>query len=550
MTDFLIPGGVALTIFGARFLRKGLDRLFGNRMLDRLASAGENPLQAMIAGGIAGLMVPSSTGLSLASLHLAGARNIKIRRILLILLSAHVGTTLTVQLLAFNLQGLAGLLLFVGLVMFQFLRREFLRGIGQCLLSFGFIFLAMRMIGEGARAASGLPEVWQILGILQGHPLLIAVLAMILAVMLQSSTATLGLLLAWTASGVAEGGFILPWVIGANLGISITTLLIGWGSAEGRRIGFGALSVKLALAAPALLIPTLAAALLEATPGDLARRAAILHTAFNAAAVLVALGLGPWIERWTFFLVPRSAEAGGIREDALLDEALLDTPALALSRASRQTLRLADHVRQMFESFWVAYQRRDTALALKLQSEDDTVDRMNLQISDYLSRIANERNPDESRWQISLLSFCNELESVGDIIDKNLCDLLLKMQAAGVGFAPEDRRSLDEAYAAVLHRFEGVCGLLTSRNRQDARALIVGKDVLNEWFRGIQQSHYARMSSSACPDANASAFYLDLLTALRRANSHLTAIAHSLGAGDRRSRKAPARAADGARKAG
>jgi phosphate:Na+ symporter len=540
MTDFLIVGGVALTIFGARFLRKGLDRLFGNRMLERLASSGEKPLQAVAGGVMAGLMVPSSTGLSLASLHLASAHKIKIRQILLILLSAHVGTTLTVQLLAFNLQGLAGLFLFVGLVMFQFLKREFLRGIGQCLLSLGFIFLAMRMIGEGARATAGHPEVWQILGILNGHPLLIAVLAMILAVLLQSSTATLGLLLAWMASGVAEGAFVLPWVIGANIGISITTLMIGWGSADGRRIGFGALSVKLALALPLLFLPALASILFEATPGDLARRAAMLHTAFNAAAVLMALAMGSWIERWTFFLVPASADTDNHREDALLDEALLETPALALSRASRQTLRLADHVRQMFESFWVAYQRRDASLAIKLQSEDDTVDRMNLHISDYLSRISSDRKPDEARWQITLLSFCNELESVGDIIDKNLCDLLLKMKAGGVCFAPEDSSSLGEAYAVVLHRFEGVCGLLASRNRQDARALIVGKDALNEWFREIQQSHYARMSCSTCPDANASAFYLDLLTALRRANSHLTAIAHSLaGAGERKSRKAP-----------
>lgn len=542
MTDFLILGGVALTIFGARFLRKGLDRLFGSRMLERLASAGEKPLQAVLGGAMAGLMVPSSTGLSLASLHLAGAHNIKIRRILIILLSAHVGTTLTVQLLAFNLQGLSGIFLFVGLVMFQFLKREFLRGIGQCLLSLGFIFLAMRLIGEGARAASGVPEVGLILGVLGGHPVLIAVLAMLLAVVLQSSTATLGLLLAWTASGVAEGGFILPWVIGANLGISITTLMIGWGSADGRRIGFGALSIKLALALPVLMIPAVGAALFEATPGDLARRTAMLHTAFNAAAVLVALGFGPWIEKWTWFLVPQSAETGHNREDALLDEALLDTPALALSRATRQTLRLADHVRQMFESFWGAYQRRDVALATTLQSEDDTVDRMNLQISDYLTRIASERKPDESRWQISLLSFCNELESIGDIIEKNLCDLLLKMKAGGVAFAPEDSRSLEEAYTAVLHRFEAVCGLLTSRSRQDARAMIAGKDAINEWFRGIQQNHYARMSSSRCPDANASAFFLDLLTAFRRANSHLTVIAHTLaGASERRQRKSPAK---------
>ena len=124
MGDFLIIGGIALTIFGARFLRKGMDRLFGNRMMRWFASAAEKPHHAILGGLAAGVMVPSSTGLSLAALHLTENRQISVRRIILILLAAHAGTTLTVQLLAFNLQGLAGLFLFVGLLMFQFLREE------------------------------------------------------------------------------------------------------------------------------------------------------------------------------------------------------------------------------------------------------------------------------------------------------------------------------------------------------------------------------------------------------------------------------------------
>ena len=537
MSDFQIIGGIALTVFGARFLRKGMDRLFGNRMMQWFESAAEKPHHAILGGLVAGVMVPSSTGLSLAALHLTESGRISVRRIILILLAAHAGTTVTVQLLAFNLQGLAGLFLFIGLLMFQFLRREALRGIGQCLLSVGFIFLAMRLIGDGARQAIQQPEVTGLIAILSGHPIIISLLAAALAVLLQSSTATISLILAYAASGVSQPGLLLPWVAGVNVGICITALAAGWGSDDGRRIGFGALTVKASIAIFLLALPAASVWIFGVMPGSLARRVAMVHSLFNVVAILLMLPFGFWVEKWACFLVPsRSLGASALREN-LLDEALLDSPSLALSRASRQALRMADEVREMFERFWDAYQKRDAGLARLTQMEDDAVDRMNLQIADYLSKICDGKTPEEMRRQILLLSFCNELESIGDIIEKHLCDLLVKMLQDNIGFARDDRAYLEEAYRVVLLRFESVCGLLSSGSRQEARALLARREELAKWFQELQMGHHTRMSTSATPKPLASSFYLDLLNALRRINSHLTSIARNFSGTERAHRK-------------
>lgn len=538
MSDFQIIGGIALTIFGARFLRKGMDRLFGNRMMLWLAKAAEKSHRAILGGVAAGIMVPSSTGLSLAALHLTESKEIPLRRIMLILLAAHAGTTMTVQLLAFNLQGLAGLFLFIGLLMFQFLHREFLRGIGQCLLSIGFIFLAMRLIGEGARQAIQYPEVTELITILSGHPVVISLLAAILVVLLQSSTATISLLLAYAASGVSQPALMLPWVTGVNVGVCITALAAGWGSEDGRRIGFGALTVKGILAILLFSIPPACLWLFAEMPGDsVARRVANAHTFFNIAAVLLMLPLGFWIEKWTFFIVPPEDTTISSQRENLLDEGLLDSPSLALSRASRQALRMADSVREMFERYWSAYRQRDATHAKVIQLEDDMIDRMNLQIADYLSRICDGKTPDEMSRQILLLSFCNELESIGDIIEKHLCDILVKMLQDDIGFARDDRAYLEDAYRVVLLRFEAVCSLLSSNSRQEARALLAKKEEIAKWFQELQMGHHERMSKSATPRPVASSFYLDILNALRRINSHLNSIARNFSGPERPYRK-------------
>ena len=330
---------------------------------------------------------------------------------------------------------------------------------------------------------------------------------------------------------------MLPWVAGVNVGICITALAAGWASEDGRRVGFGALTVKAGIAVFLLALPVVSFWLFGVLPGSLARKVAMLHTLIGVVAILLMLPLGALVERWTYFLVPRGGILGIGKPESLLDDGLLDTPALALSRALRQTLRMADGTREMLEHFWNAYKKRDPVLARAIRGEDDTVDRMNFEIADYLSRISEGKTPEEMRQQVLLLSFCNELESIGDIIDKHLCDLLLKILQDNIGFARDDRAYLDEAYQMVLRRFEAVCGFISSGNRQEARALVAGREQVAKWFEEQQMGHHARMTSSPTPKPLDSSIYLDFLNALHRINSHLISIARNFSGVERGSRK-------------
>jgi len=529
MVFLQIAGGVALTIFGIRFLRKGLDRLFGGKLVAWLSRMTQRRWKAFSSGVVVGTLAPSSTAISLITLQMLNTGQLTAERMLAVLLGANVGITVTVQLLAFHVQDYAGIFILLGVIGFQFLNREVLRGVGQCLLSLGFIFLAMRLIGDGASAMSADDSSSQWLHLFEGHPILTFLFVSGFTVCVQSSTASIGLAIALCGSGLFSAELLIPWVLGANVGIALTSLAAGWPTLEGRRLATANLLVKLVLALPLLFIPTLAMQWLSSLPGALPRDIATFHTGFNLLIGLAAIPfLGPITRFVQMMVVPPQTTTGLPVIESYLDPQALDTPSLALANATRETLQMADGVKLMLRYFWKGYSVRDLNLTLRVQHEDDRADNYNRDIKDYLSRIREGMTEEEIRWQFGLLTFSNELESVGDLIDKNLCDTLRKQAGEGVYLPNEDYTALCELYERVMARFNVALGLLSSRGGSQVKGFLSGKESLNEWCRQVQREHYERLRTADARAIAASAYFLDILNGFRRINSHITSIGYAV----------------------
>jgi len=522
-----ILAGVALTVFGVRFLRKGFDRLFGSRLAGWLENLTSNRPKAWLGGILAGTVAPSSTGLSLVALQFMEAGKLNADRMLLILLGAGAGITVTVQLLAFRIQDYAGLFLIVGLIGFQFMKREIPRGIGQCLLALGFVFLAMQMIGSGARAAVQQDSVRLLVELLEGAPVLVFFITALLAMLLQSSTATIGLGLALGATGVLSASVLAPWVIGTNVGIACTSMILGWAHLEGRRLGAANVIAKLSLGLPLILWPGLGVMLFELLPGSTERQTAMLHTCFNLAVGVAALALATPLLKLVRLLIAPANPSDLPRNESFLDPQSLESPSTGLASATRETLLMGDEVRVMLDHFWMASQSGDATLARRIQKTDDRIDQLNLRLREYLSMISDGNN-EERHWQLTLNSFSNELESIGDIIDKQLCDLVIKHPLDATILPDIEKAALKDLHHRVRERLQSALALLTNRNPSDAQAFLLGKETLNEWCRDQQRQHYERLTSSPSPSVSGSAYFLDLLNGYRRISSHLSTLGYAL----------------------
>jgi Na+/phosphate symporter len=528
MAFYQIAGGIALTIFGVRFLRKGLDRLFGGKLVAWLSRMTQRRWKAFASGTVVGTLAPSSTALSLITLQMLNAGQLTAERMLAVLLGTNVGITVTVQLMAFHIQDYAGLFILAGVFGFQFLNREVLRGIGQCLLSLGFIFLAMKLIGEGSAVLSTHPESREWVRLFAGHPLLAFLFVAGMTVFVQSSTASIGFAIGLSASGLFSAELLVPWVLGANIGVGLTALAAGWSTLEGKRLATANLLAKLLVALPFLFIPSIADAMFRHLPGSLPREIALFHTGFNLLTGLIFVPLvGPVTRLVRLMIVPPETGVGLPATETYLEDQALESPSLALANATRETLLMADRTKQMLQFFWKGYSVRDLNLVLRVQNEDDRVDQYYRAIKDYLSKIREGLTEEETRWQLALLTFSNDLESIGDIIDKNLCDILQKQTAEGVWLPDAEYDALCELYERVMTRFNVAQSLLANRGGTQARAFLAGKEDLNEWCRLAQKHHYERLRHADAGSIAASAYFLDILDNFRRINSHLSAIGYT-----------------------
>lgn len=524
-----IAGGVALILFGIRFLRKGLERLFGHQFYAWIERWARRPWKAAAAGLALGTVAPSSTGQTLVALQLMRVGKLPTDSVLGFLLGANLGITVTVQLIALRIFDYYSVFLIGGLACFLGSKRETVRGAGQSALGLGFIFLAMEITTNAATAITANPDFVTVLGVLGRYPLLMVLFSAVLTLALQSSTATIGLAFALGGNGAGNHELVLPAILGANLGIGLTSLVVGLSTWEGRRLAAANLLLKAAVVALVLAMFSTVETWMGHTPGSVIRQGANFHSAFNVVVTVLGILLATPIGRMMERAVKPARENGvGLYPATHLDPAALQTPVFALANATRETLRLADSVKGMLEAAWRAFLTQDPMLAAEVQKQDDRIDELNAHIKTYLSQIPAEAlTPADRQLHFGLLNFSSQLESIADVVDKSFCGAVVEHAPEGIRLQPEDQADLEELYRKVMHHFDTGISVLATRDRSLAQQFLAGSEQLKEWSIAVQKRHYERLVAVTPQVLVASTRFLDAFNILRRISGQLNTIGHT-----------------------
>lgn len=537
-----VIGGLALILFGIRFLRKGLNRLFGQRLQESLARATQHRGKTFLTGVMVASLAPSSTGIATMVVQMMNAAKLPARQMLGIVLGANVGITASVQLVSLHLSSYFAFLIVPGVILFQFLKRNLPRGIGQCLIALGIVFMGMGVIGQTAAQVDPEGDLIQVLKILSHHPFILILITAALTLLVQSTTGIIGLAIGM-AVGLSEGGgevtqllsMAVPMVVGANVGIACTNLFAGWSTLEGRRLGLANLLLQSLVASLCYLGMGPLIQIVQKGPGDLTHQIANLHTAYNIVVALIGLPLILPLCRLINQIV-EPEKGGGEEEDlslsapqSYLDSQALSTPWIAVVNANRETLRLADIAKSMLEGFHLALIHQDTRLAQRVRKMDDELDHIYLDLKAYLSQIdVEELSPKDRNLHFALLTYSNELEAVGDLVDKQLCDALLKSPRCATALSGEDRADLENAWTKLLERLALAISILATQNQSLAPRLIEGKAEYNAWCREVQSAHFERLVHHSPTTIEASGFFLEILGGYRRISSHLSQLGYAL----------------------
>ena len=264
---------------------------------------------------------------------------------------------------------------------------------------------------------------------------------------------------------------------------------------------------------------------------DVPRQIANAHTFFNIAITMIFLPVAGPMAKLIQKLVP-GKEIDGRFSTKYLDERVLSSPSLALGQATREAIRMADIVQEMFKNSIEVFKKDDAELAKRLEERDDDVDLLDREIKLYLTRLSQESMEEtQSKRQIQIISFINDMENIGDIIDRNLMELAKKKISMGLSFSKDGLNEICHLHQEVLENFDLAISALAGGDEELARKLIRHKAGIGEMERELKQAHIQRLHMGFKESIDTSAIHLDVLTNLKRINSHICNVAYTMLAG-------------------
>jgi phosphate:Na+ symporter len=522
-------GGVALLLWGLHMVLTGVLRAFGPNLRRFLGKALGNRFNAFCAGLGLTAILQSSTATGLLTTSLAADGVVALVPALAIMLGANVGTTLIVQVLSFNIAAAAPVLFIIGLVIFRVGRQSLTRALGRIAIGLGLTLLALHILVETLAPAEEAPLVRSLLAAITHDPVFCIVIAAALTWAAHSSVAVVLLIMSLAYSHFVTGEAALALVLGANLGSAVNPLLEGGTGADptSRRLPLGNLINRLVGILIALpLLPVLARELAVLQP-NASKMTAEFHMLFNVALALIFVGL---LDPLAWLLVRILTDRKRATDPSLpryLDEAALDTPSLAIANAARETLRMGDLAETMLSQVMTAIMDNDRKLAGDVSKMDNVVDHLTEAIKLYIARLTRgSLDEREGRRAMEIVSFAINLEHIGDIIDKNLCELALKKIKRRYQFSAEGAAELTAFHKRVCESLQIAFDVFMTGNVEGARRLLREKAELRRIELTAGDRHFERLREGRPESIETSSLHLDILRDLKRIHSHICSVAY------------------------
>ena len=536
-----LAGYVGLLLWGTHMVTSGVQRGFGAELRVWLGQNLQQRWRAFLVGvGVtAALQSSTATGLMATSFTVAGL--IGLAPGLAVMLGANVGTTLITQILSVNIGPIAPPLILAGVLTFRWSDDDRVKNLGRVAIGLGLMLMALGGLVHALGPIEHAPALKTILDALGNEPVLAMLIAAILTWGCHSSVAVVLLIVSLAATHVIAPAPSLALVLGANIGGTLPALIEA-GSPVARRLPLGNAIVRLVGCAIALpLLPVCVAFLtrLDATP---ARLVVNFHTAFNLGlAALFILPTG----RIAQFLIrvlpdpPKPADPGA---PLYLESAALDAASVALTNASRETLRMADMVDAMLRGALEALNQGDRRRAADISRAGRTVERLGGAIRGYLADLGNEQPLDDeqegARGQ-EILSAVINLEHISNLVATSLMEFAVKKIRRSKPFSVEEIDVIAAMHAELLDSLRLAVAIFLNGDARDATRLVVRKAALRRMETQATALHVRQLRDAAggahagdgdklAVVAEESGLFLRIVSDLRRVHSHIATFAYSV----------------------
>lgn len=523
-------GGIALTLFGVQQVRDSVTKALGSQLRLLLEKSTRQRWKAFGSGILVTSLIQSATATILIITSLATQRLIPVAPALAVSLGADVGTTLVAQIFSLDVSWLGPVFILIGMVMFSWFPYGRMRHWGMMCIGLGLILIGLGTVINAAHMV----EETQFLRVLfdsVGEDVMMAFLIGILMTWAaQSSLSIVLLVMSFAAAGILDIDTAFVFVLGSHVGSSITPMLVNMRHKnEALLIALGGFFMR--LASCIAVLPFVSMIAHDPLWGnlDVSRKIVDFHTGFSLLRAFIFLPLLGPISALLHKAFPFKQDMNDPSRLQYLDERDLASPSVALASATREALRLGDLVLSMLRDVKDMFQVNNPGRLQLLHERDNDVDRLYEQIKFYLAKLSRESMDDaQARRHIDVLTFITNLEYIGDIVDKNLCELAHKKWRDNLTFSKQGWEEIDLYHQRICNNFHLAMNVFNSNDPVLARQLVRQKEQIYADTMSTTGSHFERLRQGLLESMRSSSLHLDIIRDLRRVNDYLTSVAYNI----------------------
>jgi len=513
--------GLAFFMYGTTLVSENLQKLVGNRVRELMNKISKSNMLSIFVGVALTVCLQSSGAVSMLLVGLGSAGVITLSQVMGVLIGSSVGTTVTVQLISFNVAQYGLPIFTIGFLFYFVSKKNVVKQWMGVLMGFGLIFFGLQYMGLGTEAINHIDILRQMFAKLSIHPPLTLAASIIMTALIHSSAVTIGLAMTLATNGVITLYDSMFWMYGANLGTTATALMASLGgSYAGRQVAIAHFFYKAISVLAILFFTTPFVVLVSATAGDATHQIANAHTIFNIASALLFYPFINWGARFIEKLFPRphSEKEFGAK---YLDAKSFSSPPMAFANAIREMLRMADYALEMVRLSPQAFEKDDPDFTEELKKIDKKIDTLNKEIKLYLVRLTDEKLTEIQNGRVvNLIALVSDIENIGDVVDKNILALAKKKSTLKVTFSEQGWIEVREFHRLVVENFELAISAFSLNNQELAEKVIRNKHNLRMQEQKLRETHIQRLSRKMQDSVNTSNIHMDLLSALRRVNSY------------------------------
>jgi phosphate:Na+ symporter len=482
-----LVGGLVFFLLGIERMENGMKKSAGGRMRELLADITRNPARGLFAGIFITMVIQSSNAAIVMLVSFVESGLMRFAQTLSVILGAGIGATVNAQLIAFNLGDYALALIAAGYAARLLAKNDTHRNYGEAALGFGLLFYGMRIMAETMSPLKSYAPLVSFLNDLY-NPFTGFVAGAVVSAIIQSSNAFTGILMIMASQGLVGLEAAVPLIIGSNVGKCITAIFAGiGGSREGKRVGGAYIFFKLAGALIFLLfVPQFTGFirwLASSLGSDLSRQIANVHTFFNIGIGILFLPFTELLAKMMIRIFPAVEKTGEIMPYvSFLDESKIVAPSTAIDLARVEIARAAATVEKMIKAvaipFAVNEERMDReypqmSLVEGIDQRRKEVDYLEDVISDYLIKMSKQAlTEQEGKNVYAMISIAKDLESVANLIARNVLPLIPKKQATGKDFSPEGKEELTIYHQKMCKQIRLLKEAFTERDYEKARVIM------------------------------------------------------------------------------